>query len=184
MSVQIDDVDYGPLTPLLGRWHGDRGMDRAPEPDGIEQNEYYETLLVEAAGLTTNAEEQELVAVRYHQLVSRKSNDKVFHNETGYWMWEPATGLLMQSYSIPRGISVLAGGEVTENGNLQVRAELDHPHWGIVQSPFMAQKAKVLAFDRTLSFEGEELVYEQNTLLDIYGAQFDHRDNNRLQRSN
>ncbi|RRJ83481.1 DUF1794 domain-containing protein [Aestuariirhabdus litorea] len=182
--MQSENLDYGPLAPLLGRWHGDRGQDRAPEPDGVEQSAYYETLVFEAAGLTTNAEQQELVALRYHQLVSRKSNDEVFHNESGYWMWERASGLLMQSFSIPRGVAVLAGGQLSDGGVLQVRAAAGDQQWGIVQSPFMQQKAKTLAFDRRLWLEGDELVYEQTTLLDIYGERFEHSDSNRLRRSN
>ena len=37
-------VDYGPLSKLIGVWKGDKGMDIAPEPDGTEENPYYETI--------------------------------------------------------------------------------------------------------------------------------------------
>ncbi len=36
-----DELDYGPLKELIGTWHGDRGMDIAPEPDGAEENPYF-----------------------------------------------------------------------------------------------------------------------------------------------
>jgi len=64
-------IDYGPLTGLIGSWHGDKGMDVAPEPDGIEHNPYYETITFEAAGDVTNAEQQQLAVLFYRQQVSR-----------------------------------------------------------------------------------------------------------------
>ncbi len=182
MSMWNAEVDYGPLALLLGKWQGDKGKDVAPEPDDVERNDYYETILFEAAGLTTNAEEQELIAVRYHQLVARKTTDKIFHNQTGFWMWEPATGLIMQSLTIPRGICLLAGGKADESGKLQVRAAEDDPEWGVIQSPFMQKKARVTAFEHSMFVDREELVYEETTFLDIYGSAFDHTDANRLTR--
>ena len=76
-------VDYGPLKNLSGTWEGHHGIDIAPEPDGEENNPYYETIVYEDCGDLANAEEQQLAAVYYHQIVRRKSNDEVFHNQTG-----------------------------------------------------------------------------------------------------
>jgi hypothetical protein len=56
--VGVDDIDYGPLAALVGTWQGDKGMDVAPEPDGTEENPYYETIVFEAAGDVSNAETQ------------------------------------------------------------------------------------------------------------------------------
>ena len=57
------EVDYGPLAGLIGNWRGDKGMDISPEPDGTEENPYYETLVFEAAGDVGNAGEQTLAVV-------------------------------------------------------------------------------------------------------------------------
>jgi len=101
------EIDYGPLTPLIGVWEGDQGMDIAPEPDGTEENPYYETLTFEAGGDVSNAESQTLAIVRYHQVVSRKSNDEVFHDQIGYWTWDPPTQTSTQSIRIPLVVAVL-----------------------------------------------------------------------------
>ena len=61
------DVDYEPLEGLIGVWPGDNGFDVSPEPDGSEENPYYETIMFEGIGGVTNAESQDLAAVRYHQ---------------------------------------------------------------------------------------------------------------------
>lgn len=181
-------LDYGPLSGLIGRWHGARGVDIAPEPDDTERNPYYETLHIEAAGDVDNAEEQALRFLHYRQIVSRKSNDQPFHDQTGYWIWDAERQLVMHSFSIPRAVNVLAGGHFggaeDDAGRplIKVRASCDDPDWGILQSPFMREKAKTLSFEQTLHIGENELRYEQHTWLDIYGRKFDHSDRNTLQR--
>ena len=84
MSNQKPTIDYGPLTQLVGTWRGDKGIDIAPEPDGDETHPYYETLAFEAIGDVTNAGQQTLVVLHYRQIVQRKIDDAIFHDETGY----------------------------------------------------------------------------------------------------
>ena len=184
-STTIDDVDYGPLASLVGMWRGDKGVDIAPEPDGIENNPYYETLLFEAIGDTTNGEEQVLAVLRYHQMASRKSNDKVFHNETGYWCWDFATDIIFQTFTIPRGVCVIAGGQATETEqglSIDVIAKADDPDWSILQTPFMRDKAKTLKFTHNITLTDDTLSYKESTFVDIYGKIFDHKDKNQLHR--
>lgn len=180
-------VDYGPLAALIGTWEGGEGMDVSPEPDGEECDPYFETLMFEAIGDVTNAGEQTLGVLRYHQVVSRKSDGEVFHNETGYWSWDGATKTLSHSLTIPRGMAVLAGGTWQgragdERTIIEVEASLDHPNWTIVQSPFLAEKAKTTGFKHTITVEGDRLEYSETTVLEIYGKRFDHTDGNVLKR--
>jgi len=88
---------------------GDKGLDVAPEPDGSAESPYYETLEFTPCGTVENADSQELSVVRYQQIVTRKSDGKVSHDQTGYWMWDPATGIVMQSLTIPRAVTGLVG---------------------------------------------------------------------------
>ncbi len=184
----IEGVDYGPLAALIGTWEGNKGMDRSPEPDGEEKNPYFETILFEAIGDVTNAESQTLAAVRYHQVVSRQSDQKVFHNETGYWMWDSNTNTLMHSLTIPRGVCVLAGGIYNASNTspitLEVKAKLGDENWGIIQSPFMLKNARTVSFEHKISIEGDTLTYSESVGLEIYGKDFDHTDTNTLNRSN
>lgn len=185
--TESTDIDYGPLACLIGTWVGDKGMDIAPEPDGVEENPYYETITFEAAGDVTNAESQTLAVVRYHQVVSRKSNSQVFHDENGYWLWDAQQGLIMQSLVIPRAVCVIAGSnyQETDNGDtvkLSVSAKEGDPDWGILQSPFMRDNARTVEFRHEITIKGNLLGYSETTVLDIYGQIFDHTDNNELIR--
>ncbi len=186
--TQAETVDYGPLTDLIGVWRGDKGVDVAPEPDGAETSPYYETIAVSACGDVTNAEEQCLAVLHYRQIVSRKSDNVVFHDQTGYWLWDPAQQTVMHSFTIPRGVAVLAGGhyrgEKHDDGDTVINVEAGHnsDDWQIVQSPFMQQKARTTHFVQTLTVGKEKLSYCQTTDVEIYGKVFEHTDDNVLVR--
>lgn len=187
--TSIDGINYGPLAALVGTWKGDKGVDRAPEPDGEERNPYYETIVFEAAGDVTNAEQQTLSVVRYHQVVSRKSNDKVFHDQVGYWLWDPADDTIVETFTIPRGVAVVAGGKLGQPADLaqelvfQVAAYANSPEFGIAQAAFMFKQAKTTAFTHTLTVHGDQMRYTESTILDIYDkTAYDHKDVNTLHR--
>lgn len=186
--TSVIDIDYGPLAALIGTWRGDRGLDVAPEPGGTERSPYFETIEYVAGGEVTNAEAQTLKVVRYHQVVRRKSNGEVFHDQLGFWLWDPASGTLMHSLVIPRGVCVLAGGAHTGRSEadgstvLEVAAEAGTSDWGIVQSPFMLAKARTTAFRQRVAVNGNTMHYAETTVLDIYGRVFDHTDENTLER--
>jgi len=186
-SPVYEETDYGPLECLLGTWTGDSGMDVAPEPDGDETNPYYESMRFTPAGDVTNAEEQTLAVVRYHQVVSRKTTGKVFHDQVGYWLWEPHSSRVIQTLTIPRGVTLLAGGRaIAENDHItfSVVAEDGDPDWGIVQTPFMQAKARTLAFRHELTVAGNRMTYDETTVLDIYGKRrYEHTDRNTLYRN-
>ena len=182
------DVDYGPLELLIGKWTGDKGTDVAPEPDETAVSPYYETITMTPAGTVDNAAEQDLVIVHYHLLVHRKSNDEIFHNQTGYWLWVPDTETVMHSFTIPRAMGVVAGGtwsgpDADGRITLKVAAGDRNPGWDIMQQPFMKEKARTTGFEMTLTVSATEMAYRETTYLDIYGGPFEHTDENVLVRA-
>ncbi|MFT5483943.1 MAG: hypothetical protein ACI9GW_002602 [Halieaceae bacterium] len=171
-NTVIAGVDYGPLAPLIGVWQGAMGMDVAPEPNSDEHNPYDETLIYVAAGDVTKPEEQTLPVVRYLQL--------------GYWLWNPATQEVIQTLTIPRGVTLLAGGLAQENAGaviIEVAAAENSANWGITQSPFMQAKARTTSFTHRIEVSEDQLIYSETTTLDIYGKKdYPHTDQNTLQR--
>ena len=178
--------DYGPLTLLIGHWTGAKGLDVAPSKDGCIDEPYSETLVFEPLGDVTNASEQTLVLLRYHQVVSRLSDGEVFHNETGYFSWDHERQVICQSLTIPRGLSLLAEGTILSASHEQVslafQSSIDDAHWSIVQSPFMTSKATTRRFTRQLDVTPNALKYTQCASLEIYGDEFEHTDENVLIR--
>ncbi len=181
-----ESFDYGPLAGLIGTWTGDKGMDIAPDPEGKEENPYYETIVFEGIGYATNAEKQQLAAIRYLQVVRRKADDQVFHDQTGYWMWDAERDIVMQSLAIPRAVCLLAGGTAATDSDgkvcLNVESKEGDDAWDVVQSPFMHAEAKTLSFKHAITLSGNELHYAETTMVDIYGNVFEHTDTNTLVR--
>jgi hypothetical protein len=181
------EIDYGPLAGLIGTWNGE-GHDVSPEPDGTEESPYHEEMVFEAAGSVDNAESQDLAIVRYQVTVRRKSNDEIFHNQVGYWLWDAESETVMNSFTIPRAVCVVAGGKyardpaAADDVTLDVAAKKGDADWGIVESPFMRDNASTVAFAQTVTISGDQLTYAETTSLEIYGRSFEHTDNAVLTR--
>ena len=184
MNSTIDGVDYGPLAQLLGKWIGQKGLDVAPDNNADPDNSaFIDELTFTVSGPAENAEEQNLVSVRYHHLVRKRANGLIFHDQIGHWIYEPSTKLLMHSLTIPRAVCLLAGGGITQNGAetvFEVEAKTGSETFGIVQSPFMLEKAKTTAFHNRLSVNGNSMKYAETTSLHIYGKDFEHTDESEL----
>ena len=177
---------YGPLQGLIGTWAGHRGLDISPEADGsTEENEYYERIVYTGVGDTDNADVQVNMIVRYHQQVFRSRDDKLIHDQVGYWLWDPDNDTLVMTLSIPRAVSLQASGSYQqENGITQLNVSAaEDSEWGILQAPFMQQNAKTIKYTMSMQIEDNQLSYQQITSLEIYGGPFEHRDSSVLRRA-
>ena len=185
------EIELGPLAGLVGVWSGDTGRDLSPEPEGVEHNDYYERIEFDLTRRISNAEEQKLAVVQYRQLVQRVTDNKIIHDQSGYWTWDSVTETLMHVFAIPRGVTVIAGGTAskTEEGEtvFDVSAKAGDEHWMITEAPFMQEKARTIRFSQQLVLSqdtsgADKLSYTQMSLLDIYGREFEHTDENLLHR--
>lgn len=186
MNTIIDDVDYGPLAQLIGKWIGNKGLDTAPDADANpDESAYTDEITFTASGPAENAEEQNLVSVKYHHVVRKLEDGHIFHDQIGHWIYEKSTNTIMHSLSIPRAVCLLAGGNYQEDDGtsiFNVEAEQGSQTYGIAQSPFMLEKAKTKAFRMNLTVKGDELNYREVTSLHIYGKDFEHTDESTLYR--
>jgi hypothetical protein len=176
------DIDYGPLTKLIGTWKGDKGTDIAPDPDEEKEvNVFYETIVYTGIGTVTNAEEQTLAAVHYVLNINRIGDNVPIHHQTGYWMWDKENDEVTFSLAIPRAVCVVASGKALvseESTSLVVTTDIS----GVVQTEFMSKKAKTTSFTKSLQISGDTLHYFETTMVDIYGKSFEHTDENTLTR--
>jgi len=186
MNTIINEVDYGPLAQLIGKWVGNKGLDNAPDANANpDKTEFSDEMVFTPAGPAENAEEQNLVSVRYHHVVRKLENGHIFHDQIGHWIYEKSTNIIMHSLSIPRAVCLLAGGEYQDNNGesiFNVEAKAGSQTYGIVQSPFMLEKATTKAFTMNLSVKNNELRYHEVTSLHIYGKNFEHIDKSTLFR--
>lgn len=177
--------NLGPLAALAGIWEGDKGLDLHPESYGPLSEPYRERYELQPIDPQTNGP-QLFYGLRYHTFIRRPNEVKAFHDQVGFWLWEPATGAIIHSLSIPRGQTALAGGQASVDARkFSVRAERGSAQFGILSNPFLDRAFKTLSFDMTVIVHDDgDWSYQQDTLLQIEGkdAPFHHTDRNRLRR--
>jgi hypothetical protein len=167
-DFDIDTLrDLGPLTALAGTWEG-MGVDRHPVAEGGEDEPYRERMVFEPIDPQTNGP-QLLYGLRYHVHVNKLDEPLTFHDQVGYWLWEPATGTILQSLAIPRGQVALATGTAEPSARqFTVKATLGSPVAGIVSAPFLHENFKTLEYSITITVNDDgTLGYEQDTVLQV-----------------
>jgi len=186
--TEPEDVDpdtlanLGPLRRLAGTWQGEKGADVNPKAEGPEHRAYIERITMAPIDPQANGP-QLLYGLRYHIHINTPEEEITFHDQTGYWLWEPATGLVMQSLAIPRGQVALAGGQATPDADrLVVRATRGDPAYGIASTPFLEHAFRTDAYQLTVTFHPDgSWSYVSETTLTVRGqGPFNHRDENRL----
>jgi hypothetical protein len=176
--------NLGPLRTLAGVWEG-QGTDTHPVAEGGEDEPYRERMVFEPIDPQPNGP-QLLYGLRYHVKVNKLDEPLAFHDQVGYWLWEPATGVILQTLAIPRGQVAMAAGTAEPGARrFTVKATLGSPTAGIVSAPFLHENFRTLEYAITIAFEDDDtLVYEQDTVLQIVGRAepFHHVDKNTLRR--
>jgi len=178
--------NLGPLALLAGVWDGSKGHDIAPSDDrGSEENHYRERMTFKPFGPVNN-HEQTLFGLRYSTTAWRLGEEDSFHEELGYWLWDPKEKQVMRCFMIPRGVTVLAGGKVEEGAKeFVLSAVAGSPIYGICSNPFLDREFKTVRYELRIGLEEKNvLVYDETSFLKIKGREdlFEHRDRNHLQR--
>ena len=140
-SIDADTLtNLGPLRHLAGVWEGHRGIDLNPKADGPERRNYYERIEMQPIDPQTNGP-QLFYGLRYHVHINTLEEEITFHDQVGYWLWEPATDLILQTVAIPRGQVAIAAGHAEPNATkLVLTAERGQTEYGICSTSFRAQK--------------------------------------------
>ncbi|MET0212905.1 MAG: heme-binding beta-barrel domain-containing protein, partial [Vicinamibacterales bacterium] len=105
-------ANLGPLRRLAGGWEARKGVDVNPKAEGPERRVYIERVDFQPIDPQANGP-QLFYGLRYHTHITTEEEDITFHDQVGYWLWEPATGLVLQTVAIPRGQVAIASGNAT-----------------------------------------------------------------------
>lgn len=175
--------NLGPLTGLAGVWRGTKGVDLHPAVDGPEQEPYVEHYELQPIDPQTNGP-QLLYGLRYHCHIVRPDDVETFHDQVGYWLWEPATGTIFHTLAIPRAQVAMAVGKASPDAKkFRVEAVRGSLTSGIVSNPFLEHAFKTTnwVMDVTINPDGT-WSYEQDTVLVVpnLAEPFHHTDRNTL----
>lgn len=176
-------ANLGPLRRLAGVWQADKGVDINPKAAGPERRVFRERIRMDAIDPQANGP-QLFYGLRYHIHINTPEEDTTFHDQVGYWQWEPATGLVLQSVTIPRGQVLLAAGHAKpDDRTFTVTAKRGDTRYGICSTEFLDEAFQTTNYRCTVTFHDDDSwTYDIHTELLVHGKPFDHRDTNTLQR--
>lgn len=181
----MDLKKFGPLARLIGVWEGDQGVDIAPAHDrGIKTNHFRERMEFSPMDDVHN-HEQCLAALSYKTTIWPKNAPNPFHEEVGYWLWDAQRQEVIRCFLIPRGISIIAGGEAASDAlSYTLEANSGDCTHGICANKFLDEEFKTVKYICRVECDGETLSYDQTSFLKLKGREglFEHVDRNRLTR--
>ncbi len=174
----------GPLRALAGVWTGN-GIDTHPVATGSETNPYVERIELQPIDAQTNGP-QLFYGLRYHTHIVKPGEVATFHDQVGYWLWEPATGSILMTLAIPRGQVAMAIGKAhADDTTFTVEAVRGSLINGIVSNPFLEDAFRTERFEMTITAHHDgKWSYKQDTLIQVVGTgePFHHTDRNILTR--
>ena len=178
-------ANLGPLAPLAGTWEGDAGRDVAPAPDGPRETAYRERATFEPVGPVVNGG-QVLYGLRYATIAWPLGEHDPFHQEVGYWLWDPASHWVLRQFMVPRGIMINAGAQVQPDARaFKLSASCEHGMLGILRHPARYEAVDTVRYELAVNVaEDGSFSYAEDTMLKIRGQDdlFHHTDGNTLRR--
>ena len=183
------DVDtlatLGPLTGMAGVWTSAGGHDVNPKADGPEKDAYVEHYALQPIDAQTSGP-QLFYGLRYHTHIVKSDEVETFHDQVGYWLWEPATGTVILTLSIPRAKTAMAVDHAAADARaFRLEAVRGSETNGIVSNPFLEYAVRTGSYTIAVAINDDGTwSYEQETVLIISGnaEPFRHADGNTLHR--
>ena len=176
-------ANLGPLRRLAGIWESRNGVDINPKAEGPERRLFSERIELQPIDAQSNGP-QLFYGLRYHTRILATDEEATFHDQTGYWLWEPATGTVLQTLSIPRGQVAIAAGQATPDATrLVLSARRGETGYGICSTAFLEYAFRTDAYRIEVTFNADgSWSYVLDTTLMVRGRTepFQHRDTNTL----
>ena len=177
--------NLGPLRGLAGIWEGTRGVDVKPKADGPRTQAYVEHYELHPIDPQTNGP-QMIYGLRYHTYITKPGLTKMYHDQVGHWLWEPATGAIMHTLSIPRGQVAMASGIASADAtSFELVATRGTEVYGICSNPFIEYAFKTIEYRIKVTTHADGTwSYDSDTIMMIRGQTepFHHTDRNTLTR--
>lgn len=185
-DIDVDTLaNLGPLAGMAGVWEGKRGIDIKPKADGPKTQAFVERIELQPIDPQTNGP-QLLYGLRYATHVTKPGQVKTYHDQVGYWLWEPATGTIIHTLAIPRGqVAMAVGHAAADAKSFTLEAKRGTTEYGICSNPFLEHAFRTDSFTITVTINDDGTwSYEEDTVLIIRGQDepFHHRDTNKLRK--
>lgn len=180
----------GPLTPLVGEWEGDVGVDLSYHNKGDETSKtsYFEIAKFRPIPVQENGQ-QSMEGLAYESTAWRHGEEGMdpFHDEVGYLLWDKERGQVIRSVAFGRGIVIQAGADAqARDKEIHFKATPGDPCYGILQNKYLLGRAELKSFESTFKFNADGTFTHSSDIVLKLGAQggieMRHTDVNTLHR--
>ena len=179
----------GPLTPLVGEWEGNVGIDLSyhNRDDVTGHTSYFEQANFKPIPMQENGQ-QSLCGLTYNMTAWRHGEEAMdpFHDEIGFLLWDKANGQVIRNVVFGRGIAILAGSDAgARDRTLHFDAKPGDPSYGVLQNRYLMERAEIKNFTSTFTFDEDgTFSYTSDLLLRLAatGTEMHHTDQNTLRR--
>ncbi len=149
----------GPLTPLVGEWEGNVGVDLSyhNKDDETAKTSYFEKAWFKPIPTTENGR-QSLEGLTYQSTAWRHGEEAMnpFHDEVGYLLWDKANGQVIRSVVFGRGIAIQAGADAgPRDKEIHFKATPGDPVYGILQNKYLMERAELKSFESVFKFNDD-----------------------------
>ncbi len=177
--------NLGPLGPMAGIWEGIGGADEHPVAEGTGRDVFVERYEAQPIDRQTNGP-QLFYGLRYHTHIVKPGEAETFHDQVGYWLWEPATETVTLTLAIPRGQVLLAGGPARPDATeFELTASIGSEVYGILSNPFLDKAFRTISYRMHVTIHPNGTwAYEEEGIMEIPDRDepFHHVDRNTLSR--
>jgi hypothetical protein len=183
-GLDVDTLkNLGPLRGMAGIWEGLRGLDVNPKPEGPRKQAYLEHIELQPIDPQANGP-QLFYGLRYHTHIVKPGEVETYHDQVGYWLWEPATNTVILTLAIPRAQIAMAVGKASADARqFELVATRGSETFGICSAPFLEHAFRTVEFRIKVSVNPEGTwSYDEDTVMMVRGKPepFHHTDRNTL----
>jgi hypothetical protein len=177
------------LTPLVGEWEGDLGVDLSyhNKEDETTETGYFERAWYKPIPIVENGQ-QTMQGLNYSMTAWRHGEEAMdpFHDETGYLLWDQTHGQVIRCFAVPRGLAILAGGDAApRDKTLTFVATPESGAYSLCQYKYLLERARATSFTSIFSLNDDgTLSYTSDLVLTLAatGEEMHHTDRNTLHR--
>ncbi|WP_222431997.1 FABP family protein [Leekyejoonella antrihumi] len=177
------------MTPLVGEWEGDVGVDLSyhNKDDDTTETGYFEQAVFSPIPTQENGR-QSMEGLHYKMTAWRHGEEAMdpFHDEVGYLLWDKANGQVMRNVVFGRGIAILAGSDAgLRDTELHFDATPGEAAYGILQNKYLLERAELKGFTSVFTFNADGTFTHHSDIvlkLAATGEEMHHTDRNTLAR--
>lgn len=189
MAIEIFGPQLlGPLTPLVGEWEGNVGVDVSYHNNDKITGEtgYFEKAWFKPIPTQQNGR-QFLEGLKYGSVAWRHGEESMnpFHDEMGYLLWDKKHGKILRTVVFGRGIAIQAAADAKpRDKTFSFKATPGHASYGILQNEYLMERAEMISFESVFTINDDGTwTHESDIVLkldELGGETMNHTDINTL----